>query len=141
VNLRFAIWFAGLAALPAIASAAPQPPSTHDDEIVVRGSVARAEIERILGADNLDTVARPPRDVADTMARIPRGRAPADFWRSYERHLDAWEHFAQASDSPDDWERIAAERALNTTFDEVERIARRYGAHMPQPRTAMRSVN
>ena len=97
-------------------------------------SVARAEIERILGADNLDTAGRPASDVVETMARISRGRAPSDFWQSYERHLQAWERFADASQSTDVGATDRCERAINTSFDEVERIARRYGARMPQPR-------
>ena len=69
------------------------------------------------------------------MARIPRGHAPTDFWESYERHLAAWERYAEAVDSDADaTERIIAERTINLSFDAVERIARRYGARIPDAR-------
>jgi hypothetical protein len=126
--------------LAALAVAAPAAPTaTQGQDIVVQVSVFRAEIERILRSDNLDTLASRPRQVADIMARIPSGRAPADFWQAYQRHVDAWRRFAEATESgADQDELIAEERKLNSTFDDVERIARRYGARMPQPRIAAR---
>jgi hypothetical protein len=128
------MWLAGLAVV-----APATPAATQGPDIVVQVSVFRAEIERVVRSDNLDTLAGRPREVADTMARIQRGRAPADFWQSYQRHVDAWQRFAEASDSgADQVELIADERKLNSTFDDVERIARRYGARMPQPRIAAR---
>src|SRR5437763_3022659 len=128
------MWLASLAVVAPATSAA-----TQGQDIVVQVSVFRAEIERILRSDNLDTLAGRSREVADIMARIPRGRAPADFWQSYQRHVDAWQRFAEASDSgADQDELIAEERKLNSTFDDVERIARRYGARMPQPHIAAR---
>jgi hypothetical protein len=125
------MWLAGLAVVAPAPSAAAQ-----GEDIVVQVSVFRAEIERILRSDNLDTLGRPGQ-VADIMARIPRGRAPADFWQAYQRHVDAWQRFAEAAEAgADEDELIAEERKLNATFDDVERIARRYGARMPQPRIA-----
>jgi hypothetical protein len=102
--------------------------------------VARSEIERILDADNVDTSALEPREVAEAIAGIRRGRAPDDFWLAYRAHVDAWGRLADALDAAHtsrglkDIEAIgAAEEAIETTFDEVERIARRYGARLPTP--------
>lgn len=134
VKLR--IWLAVLAAGPATGPAAARPEPVRDEQIVIRAPIARGEIERILSADNLDTIGGHPRAIADAMARIPRGRAPADFWESYERHLAAWERYAEAVDSnADETERIMAERVINSSFDAVERIARRYGARIPNARS------
>jgi hypothetical protein len=104
------------------------------EEIVVKASLARAEIERILRADNLDTANTNPGILADAMGRIRRGKAPIDFWNSYQSHVRAWELFADVAGNAqsDQREAIAAERAINSTFDEVERIALRYGARMPK---------
>jgi hypothetical protein len=132
--LFFRIWLAALAVVAPATSAA-----TQGRDIVIQVSVFRVEIERILRSDNLDTLTGRPREVADIMARIPKGRAPADFWQSYQRHVDAWQRFAEAIESgADQDELIAEERKLNSTFDDVERIARRYGARMPQPHIAAR---
>src|SRR5438270_8285712 len=109
------MWLASLAVV-----APPPSAATQGQDIVVQVSVFRAEIERILRSDNLDTLAGRPREVADIMAHIRRGRAPADFWRSYERHVDAWQRFAEATDSGADHdELIADERELNSTFNDV----------------------
>ncbi len=130
--MRFLVLLALLASAPAMALPAG---ASDSPEIVIRASVARAEIERILNGDNLDTIGLPAPSVADAMAHIPRGRAPADFWQAYERHLKAWENYAEAvSSNRDQSERIVAERSINTTFDAVEQIARRYGARLPAPR-------
>ena len=107
--------------------------SVQDGDIVVRADLGRAEIERILALDNLDTLSRSPRDVADTMASIRRGRAPTDFWLAYLAHVRAWQRFASATETSDWNERLVAERAIDDSFDEVERIARRYGARLPTP--------
>src|SRR5215212_5684199 len=89
-------------------NAAGQP----NDEIVVRAHIGRIEIERILAADNLDTLHLNPSEIADRMAAIQRGRAPDDFWQAYQRHVDAWQRFRDALTNPmtDTNERIAAER-------------------------------
>jgi hypothetical protein len=133
VKLRIGLWLAVLALVPTAAAGA-QPQGQSD--IVVRGSVARAEIERVLEADNVDTVKLSTMAVWQIISAIPRGRAPEDFWRAYQAHVGAWEERAaleqQGAAAPLE-ELIAAERRINRTFDEVERIARRYGANMPAP--------
>ena len=124
-----------LLALPVTASAtAPEP------DIVVRGGVERSEIERILAADNVDTSRLSERDVADIVARIERGRAPKDFWLAYRAHVLAWERLADAVERASQGESllkaeevVKAEQAIDSTFDEVERIARAYGARLPTP--------
>ena len=117
-------------------------------ELVVRGSAAQPAIERILNADNLDVDRLSPREVADTMAEIPRGRAPGDFWIAYQKHVRAWQDYADARDAsrvvtsamdidhrPDGAAIADAQKRLNSTFDEVEVIARRYHARMPASST------
>ncbi|HEX8578102.1 MAG TPA: hypothetical protein VF655_00735 [Allosphingosinicella sp.] len=118
----------------------PAPLVAQEPEIVVRGDVARSEIERIVEADNLDTSKLSPREVADAITLIPRRRAPADFWVAYLAHVEAWRRLAEATGAArrnraaDDFEAVAAaEDAVDTTFDEVERIARGYGARLPIP--------
>ena len=120
------------------------PAAAQDGDIVLRGDAARQEIERILNADNLDTDRLPPREVAEAMAIIARGHAPEDFWNAYQAHVLAWRHYADAveqapgaqseSTFADDRSGADAERAIQLTFAEVERIARRYGARLPAPR-------
>jgi hypothetical protein len=127
-----------LVMLALLAFAAPAASSAQDADIVVRGDVGRSEIERILRADNVDTSQLSEREVADSIAGIERGRAPQDFWVAYRAHVLAWERLADAVDkrrqSESEDETLAeAERAIDTTFDEVERIARSYGAHLPTP--------
>ena len=110
-----------------------------ETEIVIRADIRRFEIERILVADNLDTSRLAPREVADRTAAIPRGRAPEDFWLAYQVHVDAWQRLAEAIENvrqSDNDEVRVAERSINASFDDVERIARRYGAEMPRPATA-----
>jgi hypothetical protein len=130
-----------LVAMPAAAAPAP----AQEPDAAVPREAARSEIERILQADNLDTDQLSPRDVADTIAGIARGRAPEDFWTAYQAHVRAWERFAQVWDRTaaqrgestfieNEEELLEAEQAIGTTFDEVERIARRYGARLPVPR-------
>ena len=129
-----------LLAAAALPSAAAEP----GNAIVVRADIAKSEIERILNADNLDTDSMDAREVVDIIETIPRGRAPDDFWEAYQRHVDAWEYMAQLTGEPgeeaDDKELEAADRAINRTFDEVERIARGYGARMPLPMTEVRHI-
>ncbi len=110
------------------------PTSAQEAELVVRGEVARVEIERVLAADNLDTVGLTAREVAGRMARIERGRAPHDFWLVYRAHLLAWQRVAQA-EAANGSRPVSRQylQAIDSTFDEVERIARRYGAHLPAP--------
>ena len=130
--------------LLALAAAAPTPALAQDPDIVVRAQTDRAEIERILNADNLDTAHLSARDVVEIMSGIARGRAPEDFWDAYQLHVRAWANFAEAeehaqprsdgstfAENPEQLE--TAEAAIGTTFDEVERIARRYGARLPRP--------
>ena len=135
--------FLGLLALPASAA--------QSDDVVVYASSARAEIERILRSDNLDTDTFSSRVVADTMARIKRGQAPDDFWRAYQAHVRAWQQLAAVEDyvrsgrdpSPPNRRNAvlaAAERRIGATFDAVERIARRYGARLPAPRPFVKST-
>ena len=128
-----------LAALLVPAQVAAQQP-----DITVRGDASRSEIERILNADNLDTNRLSPREVADAIALIQRGRAPEDFWNAYQLHVRAWSRFADAferaqraqgeSTFVEGMEEVeTAADAIERTFDEVERIALRYGARLPVP--------
>jgi hypothetical protein len=124
-----------LLAPPLAATAAAQNP-----DIVVRGDVARSEIERILRADNLDTSRLGPREVADSIGAIERGRAPDDFWLAYRAHVTAWVRLAEAEDAvrlrpgpAASAELEKADQAIDSTFDDVERIARLYGARLPTP--------
>jgi hypothetical protein len=139
--MRFArfVWLALLALAPLPVAAA------QENDVVVRGDAARMEIERILQADNLDTSQLGPREVTDIMASIPRGGAPEDFWQAYQTHVRAWERLTAAVETVqrqqgastfvDGAEELAdAEDAIGSTFDEVEQIARRYGARLPVPR-------
>jgi hypothetical protein len=129
----------------------PAPAPTQEPDIVVRAETDRTEIERILNADNLDTARLSAREVVEIMSGIARGRAPEDFWAAYELHVRAWANLAAVEESeqrPPDGStftenpdrREAAEAAIGTTFDEVERIARRYGAHLPRPRIDTRTI-
>ena len=153
--MRFLLTFA-LALLPLPAAAASPEPG-----IVVTGQQARAEIERILDADNLDTGQLSARDVAEVMENIPRGRAPDDFWEAYQAHVHAWEQLAAAEesasastsgdnadngddsdddDTADSADVRQAQAAIESTFDEVTRIAGRYGARLPVPRAQLSSI-
>jgi hypothetical protein len=123
------------------AVAAGQP--EQEQEIVVSAAAARAEIERILQEDNLGARRLSPRETAETMAGIARGRAPQDFWAAYQLHVQAWQAYAAAVETGQqqqgestfgfNGDATAAEQAITTTFNEVERIARRYGARLPAP--------
>ena len=135
-----------LAALLAPASALAQ-----DQEVVVRADTPRAEIERILNADNLDTARLTPREVSGIMSGIERGRAPEDFWTAYQLHVQAWANLADVVDRVQQQqaesalaagldELAAAETAIGTTFDEVERIARLYHARLPAPLVDTRTI-
>ena len=134
----------GLALLALLTAPAVAQPS---DQLVVRGDAAiRVEIERILNADNVDTGVLSPRQVANAIRAIPRGGAPTAFWTAYQAHVRAWETMAAATER---LERLAyakpclrvdamgdvaeAQADISSTFDEVERIARRYGAALPTP--------
>lgn len=118
---------------------APEP----QQDIVVNGDIARTEIERILQEDNLGGRRLTPRETAETMAGISRGRAPQDFWSAYQLHVQAWQLYAAALEQGGqrqgdpsfgfNGDAEEAERAITTTFNEVERIARRYGARLPAP--------
>ena len=77
---------------------APAAVTAQDNQIVVRGTAATVEIERILNADNLNTASISSGGVADTIAAIPRGNAPADFWNAYQAHVRAWRRLADAED-------------------------------------------
>jgi hypothetical protein len=120
------------------------PAQAPAQQLVVQGDAARTEIERILNADNLDSNRLTPREIAETIAQIERGRAPEDFWNAYQIHVRAWARFAAAVERAQRAQREstlgeemaelqAAESAIGTTFDEVERIALRYGARLPVP--------
>ena len=143
------LWLLALVALVGLVAPAAAPAQAPD--IVVRADAARAEIERILDADNLDTGRLSPREVADTIAAIARGNAPEDFWNAYRLHVQAWQALASAveraqggnGESAFAEERDAlaqAEAAIGTTFDEVERIARSYHARLPHPPVDTRAI-
>ena len=136
----------GLALMSLAAPVSAASATAQDSEIVVRGDSSRTEIERILEADNLDTSRLGSREVADSIAAIRRGRAPEDFWLAYRDHVEAWRLLAEAESrarnrpfpTPEGAEAAAkAERAIEESFDEVERIARRHGARLPVPRWRM----
>lgn len=139
----------GLFAL-ALALLAPLPAVAQDGDIVVHGDSSRQEIERILNADNLETERMQPSEVVEAMAAITRGRAPEDFWAAYQAHVQAWQTYAQAleraprqqveSGFPESPEAEEAEQGVQTTFAEVERIARRYGARLPAPPVDLLSI-
>lgn len=140
-----------LAALAFVAGMVPSTAMAQSGQIVVQGHAARAEIERILNADNLDTARMRPRDVVEAMAAIERGRAPDDFWEAYQAHVQAWEQLAAASEQvqgqnvetafADGSEALAtAQEAIGTTFSEVERIALNYGARLPLPLAEVQSI-
>jgi hypothetical protein len=137
--------------LLALVLIAPVALVAQEPDIVVRAETNRAEIERILNADNLDTARLSPREIVDIMSTIGRGRAPEDFWDAYQLHVRAWANLADAADriqrrpdgsafveDPDQLE--AAEAAIGTTFDEVERIARVYHARLPRPLIDTRTI-
>ncbi|MDQ8755292.1 hypothetical protein RCO27_03525 [Sphingosinicella sp. LHD-64] len=137
--------FVRLAILALAVLSLPATAATQQRDIVVRGDAARVEIERILDADNLDTSQLSPRDVVETMSGIPRGEAPEDFWEAYQTHLRAWERLATAVETVQQQqsestfvegadELVVAQQGIDLTFDEVERVARRYGARLPTPR-------
>jgi hypothetical protein len=123
---------------------APRHALAQQPGSAIQDATARTEIERVLTADNLDTARLSPRDVADAIARIERGRAPEDFWSAYQLHVRAWSRLADAferaqrqqgeSTFVEGMEEVeTAADAIESTFDEVERIARRYGARLPTP--------
>jgi hypothetical protein len=135
---------AGLVFLVLAVPIAPAAPQASD--IVVRGVAARTEIERILEADNVDTSRLSSRAVAEALATIDRGGAPNDFWAAYQVHVAAWVRLADVETAlskhrvpmPEDVKTLAiAEAAIGESFDQVERIARRYGARLPTPRWRM----
>ena len=130
-----------IALLALLAMPFPAESAARGPDIVVEGGVKRAEIERILNADNVDTSRLSEREVAEAIARVERGRAPQDFWLAYRAHVLAWKRLADAVEkagrpggSRSDSEEVArAQQAIGATFDEVERIARSYGARLPIP--------
>lgn len=151
--VRPAVFAAFALAMPASLPAQDRPPSAApqaEQDIVVRGESARREIERILREDNLNSDRLSPREVADTMATIARGRAPEDFWTAYQTHVQAWQAYADQveqaapqqgeSSFGDEGGAGEAQVAIQTTFAEVERIARRYGARLPAPPVDVRSI-
>jgi hypothetical protein len=132
--------FVRLALLALMTLASPAALAAQSPDIVVKGGIERAEIERILAADNVDTSQLSEREVADSIARVKRGRAPQDFWLAYRAHVLAWKRLAEAVEKAsrsasgfDSAEVVRAEQAIEATFDEVERIARSYGARLPTP--------
>jgi hypothetical protein len=138
--------------LPTLAALlAPPAAMAQEQEVVVRAETPRAEIERILNADNLDTARLSPREVAGIISGIERGRAPDDFWTPYRLHVEAWARLADVADSVEHRqagssfgegraELAAAQAAIGTTFDEVERIARQYRARLPVPLVDTRTI-
>jgi hypothetical protein len=111
------------------------PAAAQEGAIVVEAPGYRAEIERILEADNLDIAMIDAPDVVEWMRRIPKGNAPDDFWTAYQAHVAAWQRFVDRSRDVRSTESdlLTARRSVNSTFDRVERIARNYGAGLPRP--------
>jgi hypothetical protein len=126
---------APLAALAALAA----PAAAQEPQIVVEASLDRLEIERILQADHLDLASMSPREVAEAMARIPKGRAPDEFWARYQGHVRAWQWYAALASTAgvNGHDVLAAEAMVNATFDDVERIAVSYGARLPDSRRTL----
>lgn len=130
-----------MALLALLAMPVPAFPAPQGHDIVVQGGVERSEIERILNADNVDTSRLSEREVAEAIAKVERGRAPPDFWLAYRAHVLAWKRLADAVEkagrpggSRSDAEEVSrAGQVIGATFDEVERIARSYGARLPVP--------
>ncbi|HEX8639646.1 MAG TPA: hypothetical protein VF704_00675 [Allosphingosinicella sp.] len=127
------------------AAAAPGASAPGNSSTASERDTARSEIERILEADNLDSDRLGPSEVVEIIAGIDRGGAPQDFWQAYQAHVQAWRRLADIFDRisrqqgestfvEGEEELVAAEEAVNTTFEEVERIARQYGARLPPPR-------
>lgn len=141
--------FPSLTALALMTLAPPALAQAQSGEIVVHGTAARQEIERILREDSLTSSQPTPREVAETMAAIDRGRAPEDFWTAYQTHVQAWQRYAQlveqggqqpAESSFGPEGAAEAQTAIEATFNEVERIALRYGARLPSPPIDPRTV-
>ncbi len=145
----------GLAAVPAkllftlsLLAFQSAPPAKGAD-VIVQSSAARPAIQRILEADNLDVDRLPAGEVAARMREIGRGAAPAEFWVAYQDHVRAWTDYAEAKararrsdplqvdDAPDGRAIAGARRRINTTFDVVEAIAKRYGAWPPRTPTRL----
>ena len=139
-----------LRALLLAAAALPAAAVAQAPDIVVRGEAARAEIERILEADNLDSARLTPREVVEIMSGIARGGAPEDFWNAYQRHVQAWARLADVVDRAqaqqgestfvEQNELAGAVAAIGASFDEVERIARLYHARLPRPHVDTRTI-
>jgi hypothetical protein len=139
--------FLHLALIAVLVPQSPAAAAAQQADIVVQGRVQRAEIERILEADNVDTSRLSEREVADIVGGIERGRAPQDFWLAYRAHVRAWNRLADAAEKAADGlgkslfeaeELVKAEQAVDATFDDVERIARAYGARLPIPPWSIR---
>ena len=123
-------------ALSAALLALAIPVAAQEPEIVVEAPLPRTEIERILEAENLDLASMSPREVADAMARIPRGGAPDEFWTRYQGHVRAWHWYAALVGDERVHSRDISEAKylVDATFADVERIAESYGARLPEPR-------
>ena len=123
------------------------PAPVKGEDIVVQSSAASPAIQRILEADNLDVERLSAGEVAARMREIGRGAAPVEFWAAYQEHVRAWTDYAEAKararrsdplqvdDAPDGRAIAAARRRINTTFDVVEAIAKRYQAWPPRTPT------
>lgn len=118
--------------------------------VIVTAKAAKPAIQRILQADNMDVKALPAAEVAERMADIPRGTAPLEFWTAYRAHVNAWKDYAAAQarsrsriiDTTDTsmaggQALLNASLRINSTFDAVEAIARRYGAWPPRSQTKL----
>ncbi|HEX8238318.1 MAG TPA: hypothetical protein VF574_01100 [Allosphingosinicella sp.] len=134
--------FLGLALAGLLALTGTAGVAAPEADIVVQGGIERAEIERILRADNVDTSRLSEREVAEIIRGVERGRAPEDFWVAYQAHVLAWKRLAAAVEKAggrsgesrfEESELLNAQLAIEATFDEVERIARAYGARLPTP--------
>jgi hypothetical protein len=125
------------------------PAPINGEDVVVQGSASRPAIQRILEADNLDIERLPAGEVAERMREIGRGAAPVEFWAAYQAHVRAWTDYAEAKararradplqvdDAPDGRAITDARRRINTTFDVVEAIAKRYRAWPPRTPTRL----
>lgn len=130
-----------------VAPAFADPIAAHgEQEEMQRMEHERQEIARILGADNVDVTRLSASEVATAIRSTRRGEAPEDFWTAYQAHVRAWERSAVAQERlqrlatgkpvPLDEifsEILAAEAAIDETFEAVRRIAEAHGVPMPTP--------
>lgn len=71
------------------------------------------------------------RQIAKLMADIDTARTPKRFRAAYAAHQEAWESAAAAEESGRASARVRASTDISTTYQEVLKVASRYGAEPP----------